>query len=240
MKQKIFILSIFAVFIVSCTNTNNNWKVAQEKGTVEAYQSYIENNPQAENIELANKIIDSLLSDKTKQTEPEVWEKAKEANTVEAYKKYLDTYNTNNDALYVFEAFKNIFYLENAEFVQKYKIIIDFFQDMAKAEPYSDLFTKYFDENKCLYNKDKLKAPYSYKRFEEDDSFNLYQDALYLEGCLYDYIIYPGWDINIKETPNIITFTYEPMVSGIFYYFKWELKNDKFVITEMEVWVKGD
>ena len=235
MKKNILFIGICLIFLISCSN--NSWEKAHKSRTIEAYQDYIANNPEAENIAEAQVLLDSLLLLKKTQDEINDWEKAKQENTAESYKNYLDAYNNGE---YAYEAFKGIFHSENPEFIEKYSRIIDFFDKMQESEAGSDLFIKYFAEDKCLYNDDILTAPYLYKRFEEDESQNLYKDAYLLEGCLFDYIIHPGWGLVKDETETEITLTFEPMFAGIFYYFKWEYQNNKYVITEMQVWNKGD
>ena len=85
MKKQLFLI-IVIIGLMSCGNSS--WEQTQETGTIEAYQTFIEENPEHENIAIAKRLLDSLVIVKDNDD----WKFALKANTIKSVQEYIENY----------------------------------------------------------------------------------------------------------------------------------------------------
>ena len=113
-------------------NDTTDWGIATRGDTIINYEKYISEYPEGKFLQEAKDFIKNYNEKIEKaKNEINVWNNAKQENTVEAYKNYLDIYYR---ATYKYEAYRNIYYLENSEFVEKYKRVFELFDKVYLEE----------------------------------------------------------------------------------------------------------
>ncbi|MBN2890987.1 MAG: hypothetical protein JXL97_03895 [Bacteroidales bacterium] len=105
MKKLLYFLLI-AFFLVSCAK--KNWKDTLEENSIEAFQTFIDENPESEFLEIAEFKLDSL----THQKDSIDWAYAEEKDTKEAYQNYI---NENPEGEFVNDAENSIKWLTDDE-----------------------------------------------------------------------------------------------------------------------------
>lgn len=80
-KINLLLVIVLVVLFSACSDKNDVWKDAVSVGTIDAYQSFIENNPEHEMLTIAQQKIDSIDTIN--------WNFAVDQNTIEAYENYL-------------------------------------------------------------------------------------------------------------------------------------------------------
>ncbi|NQU33443.1 MAG: hypothetical protein HQ521_09435 [Bacteroidetes bacterium] len=85
MKNLQLMLSIFLIFLLSCTTANKQWEKAKEANSIEGYELFLSKYPESEHSQEA-------LNIKGKLEENNLWEETKDKNTVEGYELFLSKY----------------------------------------------------------------------------------------------------------------------------------------------------
>ena len=227
------------LYIVDTTD----WGIAKQLDTIIEYEKYILEHPEGEFINEAEDYIKSIEKD---ENEINVWNIAKQENTVEAYKDYLEIYYR---AEYKYEAYRNIYYIENSEFVEKYKRLFDLFDKMCTNQDFDfNELSKYFSKDTCTYNGGILQPPYTEAKFSKYNDQYVELEYIYSNNLIMSFFDEETRDnldyyqpFEIIETENGIILNCPPIDIGANgHYFKWEKENEILVLTEMRFWYEGD
>ncbi|MEA3451252.1 MAG: hypothetical protein U9Q83_05045, partial [Bacteroidota bacterium] len=106
MKKSIIFLTILFITIISACN-DNKWNSIKENATINSIQNFIDNNPENEHIQEAERILDSLLTIDSLN-----WRNALKENNIDSFYKYIEK---NPEGKFIEKANKNIDFLKLIE-----------------------------------------------------------------------------------------------------------------------------
>ena len=110
--KKIILLLFIATLLWSCSGVS--WEETKEENTIEAYQQFIEKNPDSEFLNEAKEELEVLLIEEDEQD----WKNAENTDTETAYQEYIDKHE---NGIYIDQAKKNLEKANDKEIWKEYQ-----------------------------------------------------------------------------------------------------------------------
>ncbi len=155
MNRLLYILLTSCVLLLTCqrqqpcTKTTSPpssalqeaWMEAQKKGTIEAYQLFIDQYPCNDSlVKLAKQKIDSIK-------EEQAWQRVKKTNSVDSLRAFCLAYPYS---LHHTQAYHLANKILHDQLDTRYRVVPEFFNQMSQASDLYSVFRKYADPDFCL------------------------------------------------------------------------------------------